>query len=181
MVEVNELLGRRTLIVGEAGSGKTKLLSEIVETLRNMGYGGEVTVIDLAPPKMGRVGGSLDEYIDVGGLNYLKPSLVYAPRRQACNPDDLLRYVNHNLQQARGLFRRYLEKPTRILAVNDLTIHLQGGEVDEVKEIINKAETFIATAYKGEALQEDYGTGVTKAEREKLGEVTKLMHRIIQL
>ncbi len=181
MITANEILGKRTIIIGDVGAGKTKLLAEMIEQLNNMGYGGEITVIDLAPPRMGKIGGTIDEYINVDAIRFLKPELVYAPRTQACNPDDVRRYVNHNLQQARILFKRYLSEPTRILAINDLTIHLQGGEVYEVVELINKAETFIATAYKGETLQEDYGTGITKTEREKLDELTKLMDKIIQL
>jgi len=181
MISPDKLLGRHVIILGDVGKGKTKLLAELIENLIQKGYGKDITVIDLAPPRIGKIGGTIDEYLDVNRINYLKPKLVYAPRTQACNPDDVMKYVSHNLQQARNLFRKYLEAPTKILAVNDITIHLQGGEVEEILELIDKTETFVATAYKGDTLREDYGTGITKTEQQKLNQLTKYMDTVIQL
>ena len=54
------LLGKRTLIIGEVGSGKTALTAKIVLDLIAMGLGNEITVIDMAPEKI----------FDIGAVSY---------------------------------------------------------------------------------------------------------------
>jgi len=164
-VELREVLGRKTLIIGEAGAGKSRMLVDILNTLRHNGYASQVTVIDLAPPKLGNIGGPLTLHTNVDDIRYLRPEHVYAPRLQACNADDLRRYVEHNVSQARLLFDVYLRETSSVLMMNDLTIFLHGGTLQELLDVIGRAGTFVGTAYYGTALTEDYGTSLTARER----------------
>ena len=58
-INIEELLGKRTIIIGEAGAGKTKLLAEILEELVEKNYGDAIVLIDLAPDRIGNIGGKL--------------------------------------------------------------------------------------------------------------------------
>jgi hypothetical protein len=67
------------------------------------------------------------------------------------------------------------DQPTKHLAINDLTIYLHGADVDELEKYIAPAETFIATAYYGHRLDQDYGTDLSRLERLR---VEKLLRRV---
>lgn len=174
-IEARELLGRRTIIYGEAGSGKTRLLARLLEELKQLVGDRDITVIDLAPGGVAGVGRALTDFMELGGVRYLRPSRVYAPRLMACNADDLHRYVRHNVEEANILLRAYVDQPTKHLAINDLTIYLHGADVDELEKYIAPAETFIATAYYGHRLDQDYGTDLSRLERMR---VEKLLRRV---
>ncbi len=173
MVEAGKLLNKRTIIYGEAGSGKTKLLAKLLKEFSNILSPSEITIIDLAPPKIGGIGGPLTQYIDVKGFVYLRPEYVYAPRLMSCNAEELRRYVSINVELGRKCFQIYLTNPTKLLAVNDVTIFLHGADVEELMEFVAKANTFIATAYYGEKLMQDFGTGLSSKERESVERLLK--------
>lgn len=176
-----ELVGKKTVIVGEAGAGKTKLLAEFLREFLRLFGRCKITVIDLAPEKIAGIGGPLNIHLDLSGFHYLRPGLVYAPRLMACNAEDVLRYAKHNAEQARKLFEIYLQGPTEVLAVNDLTIYLHAGEVEEIIDIARRANTFVATAYQGERLSEDFGTGISMRERQKLEKFLEHVDNVIRL
>ena len=112
---------------------------------------------------------------------YIKPEKIYAPRLQAKTKEETIRYAEHNLRESRKLLNQYKQNPKPILAINDITIHTHMGEAEEIIETMEKAETFIATAYKGKTLQENHGTGITKREEEQLNKLIKHIDKIIQL
>jgi len=179
--DAESLIGRKTVIVGDVGAGKTRLLTEILTHFREKGLTTQITVVDLAPPKMGRVGGPITEYVSAEGLRYLRPTRIYAPRLQACNSDDVLRYVSHNVTPSRVLLEQFTSAPTKILMINDLTIFLHGSTLEELLNVLEKAETFVGTAYYGMTLDEDYGTGISAKERRLVEEMLRLMDRTIRL
>ncbi|MGQ9479576.1 MAG: helicase HerA domain-containing protein [Thermoproteota archaeon] len=159
---VEEIIGRRTVIYGEVGSGKTRLLQNLIVRLVEAGFSGKVTVIDTAPSRINGVGGPISI---CPGVRYLRPQVVFAPRLQSQSAEQVLRYVKINVERIRPLLVEYLRDPTPVLAINDLTIFLQGGDLEELLNVINHAETFIGTAYYGRSLDEDYGSGVSERER----------------
>ncbi len=173
MAEAAKLLNKRTIIYGEAGSGKTRLLAKLLKEFSNILGPSKITIIDLAPPKVGDIGGPLTQYIDVKGFIYLRPEYVYAPRLMACNSEELRRYVSNNVERGRKCFQTYLMDPTELLAVNDITIFLHGADVEELMEYVAMANTFITTAYYGEKLMQDYGTGLSSKERESVEKLLK--------
>ena len=170
---LGDILGRRTLIYGDVGVGKSQLLAEIIGQLMEKGYGEEITVVDMAPKKIGKAGGEITMYLDVVGLRYLRPSHIYAPRLQACNPDDLGRYVKANVESLDKLLEKYKIAPTRVLAVNDVSIYLQGRTAAQLIEVLKLSETFIGSCYYGHSLDEDYGTGVSAWERRQVEELIR--------
>ncbi|MEM1949882.1 MAG: hypothetical protein QXY50_05385 [Candidatus Caldarchaeum sp.] len=73
-MEVDKFLRRRTVIYGEAGSGKTRLLAHLLSRLKAVLNPLDITVVDIAPEKVGEVGGPLTMYADMSGIRYLRPA-----------------------------------------------------------------------------------------------------------
>ncbi len=181
ILSMDDLLGKRVLIYGEVGVGKTRLLAELVTAVVHAGYGGEITIIDMAPHKIMGAGGKLTEYMSVVGLRYFSPEYVYAPRLQACNADDVRRYVESNVRRLEELLKAYNSIPSRILVINDLSIYLQGRSAEELFSFIEKAWTFLGTSYYGSRLDEDYGSGVSKWERMQVEKLIQWVDRAVML
>jgi hypothetical protein len=177
----DKLLGRRVLICGEVGVGKTRLLTSFLSFLVERGLKDEVTVIDLAP-EYGGVGRSMESYYPmVRELRYLRPSRVYPPRLLGRDAHEVLHYAEMNLIEARRLLEDYARRFTRILLINDLTIYLHVGDPDDILHLFDLCETFAATAYEGASLEDDKGSGVTIRERHGLLRIKEYMDFIINL
>jgi len=182
MLKAADVIGKKTMIYGEAGSGKTKLLADLITELTSLTDPAEITIIDLAPERVGEFGGPITQYISLDSrIRYLRPGFVYAPRLMACNPDDLLRYVNHNYLEGLKCFDVYALKPTKVLAVNDVTVFLHKASVEELMRYVKLAETFLATAYYGEKLSEDMGTGISRAEKEAVERLMTAFEIVVRL
>lgn len=179
---LEELLGRKTLIVGEAGRGKTLMLVKIAEELRDRGLVERATIVDMAPIKMRGVGGRMIDYAGwLSSARYLAPLLVYPPRLLGTTSEDVLRYASLNASRITRLLGRYLGDPTPILVVNDLTIYLHAGDESLLERCISLSETFIASAYRGSLLADDKGTGITTRERSLLDSLIERMDRVISI
>ncbi len=176
------VLGRKLLVVGEVGSGKTRLTAEILEGLIDAGYGECVTVVDMAPPRMpGGIGGRLSECVaQLDRIRYLAPPVVYPPRMAARSPEELLWMARRNAEAIEALLNAYLEDPSEILVMNDLSLYLHAGDVGVLLECIRVCRTLVANAYYGRRLAEDLGTGISARERRLVellvGEVDLVLH-----
>jgi len=181
-----ELLGRKTLIVGDVGSGKTKMAVELLSEAVRLGYGPQITVIDMAPAttivKGRKVGGKMIELTDAAReVRYLAPERVETPRLSAETPEQLLRLVQLNKSRVDEAIEAYLKKPTKILFVNDISIYFQSGSAEPVLKAAKKAQTFIANGYYGQYLAHDQGTGVSEVERRLMDHLAKHMDEVIRL
>ena len=174
-------IGRKTIIVGEIGSGKTLLLSRFLDQLVRSGLKDRVTVIEMAP-NMGGVGGTVENYTrNVTCVKYLKPWRIIPPRTMGRNRDEVIRYARLNMLALKPLIEEYLRNPTEILLINDLTIYLHAGEVEDIIQLINISNTFTATAYEGEKLADDKGSGITDKERRSLDRLKELVDEVLRL
>ncbi|MEM3398745.1 MAG: hypothetical protein QW724_04495 [Nitrososphaerota archaeon] len=166
---MKEFLGKKTLLVGDVGSGKTSFLAEFLKYLIENNYSDDVTVIDIAPARIQGIGGAIRDYTDyVSRIRYLRSERIWAPRLIGKNREEVLRYAEENRTNIEPLINVYLSNPSRILLMNDLTIYLHAGDVERVLELMNTAETFMATAYEGIRLEEDKNSGITERERRLL-------------
>ncbi|OYT67749.1 MAG: hypothetical protein B6U65_02240 [Candidatus Wolframiiraptor sp. EX4484-121] len=175
------LVGRKTIIVGEIGSGKTLLLSRFLDELVRSGLKDKITVIEMAP-NMGEVGGTVENYTrNVTFVKYLKPWRIIPPRTMGKDREEVIRYARLNMLALKPLIEEYLRNPTEILLINDLTIYLHAGEVEDVIQLINISKTFTATAYEGERLADDKGSGITDRERRSLDRLKGLVDDVLKL
>jgi len=185
-LSVNEILGRKVLIVGDVGTGKTALTVQIFEKLIDLGLENDITIIDMAPKTFfisgKRVGGKLDEYTDlVKKVKYLAPSVVYAPRLTSKSSQELLYLVKENVKNLDPLIDEYIRNPTKILIINDLSIYFHAGDLSKILQCLSKAETFLANSYYGKTLKNDFNTGVSYRERNLVKKMMRYMDRVIML
>lgn len=175
------LSGKKCLILGEAGSGKTRLLERLLEEAVQEGLGPQVTLIDMAPE--GRIIGGLKVGGRVkagGGVRRFAPDRVFAPRLEGRDKGEVLRLAGLNARSLEPLLRRYLDSPTPILFVNDLTMYLHGGDPGVLERAISASRTFIGTAYKGSSF-DDRGSGLNALERSRLERLIPLFDVVIDL
>ncbi|MEM4676263.1 MAG: hypothetical protein QXM12_08250, partial [Nitrososphaerota archaeon] len=72
ILKLEDVLGKKVLIAGEAGTGKTMLLVKLLEEANAQSISDAVTLIDLAPKKIGEFGGRVVDYLrQIGGIRLL--------------------------------------------------------------------------------------------------------------
>jgi len=181
-VRARDVLGRRVLIVGESGTGKTALLARLLEELVEEGLAEGVTLIEMAPPRVGRFGGRVSDYTGaVSRVRYLFSERVYTPRLSGRTAQEVEELARRNAELLRPLLLRYIESPTPILLINDVTMYLHAGEPELLLRALSLSETFVGTAYEGRLLEDDKGSGVTRREREGLELLKRAVDLVVRL
>jgi DNA replication protein DnaC len=180
-LNINNILRKRTLIVGDIGSGKTKLTAQIVKNLIDKGFSSEITVIDMAPQRKGIIGGKISEYIDIKTIRYLNAENVQGPRITAKTTEELFTIAENNKRIIEPLLNHYLNNPTEILVINDLTLYLHKGSPIKIIQCITKSKTFVGNAYQGTKLSRNDSKEFDKIESDKLLEIIKIIDYIIKL
>lgn len=178
--------GRRTLIVGETGSGKTRLVASLLSEAIQKVPADDVSVLDFAPPQIRfdslKAGGRIA--VSLPGIRchaYRSSDSIRAPRLEGHDAHEVRMLAEHNASITSGFIRSYLSSPTPLLFINDVTIHLHAGDVRTLLEAIGKSRTFVGSAYSGSALEPDHGSGLSKRERELLRRVGRAVDTIIDL
>ncbi|MEM2910262.1 MAG: hypothetical protein QXO01_04265 [Nitrososphaerota archaeon] len=181
-LKLKDVLGKKVLIAGEAGTGKTMLLVRLLEEVNAQGLSHEATLIDLAPKKLGEFGGKVTDYLhQVSGIRLLMPVNVYAPRLSGKTKEEVLLLAEKNRETIEPLLKEFLSKPTRMLFVNDLTIYIHVGDPSLLEKCIEASETFVGTVYYGTKLQDDKGSGITVRERTLTEKIMEKVDRVIFL
>lgn len=180
------LVGRKVLIVGEVGTGKSSLTLKLIRQAIELSKVKEITVIDMAPSVAAfgerRIGGRLDGISNLmKEVVYLAPAGITAPRHSARTPEELLQYVLRNKQLIDSAIRTYKEKLTSILFINDVSIYLQSGDLSSILELANLSRTFVANGYYGTSLARDFDTGISKLERSMMNRLRQSMDMVINL
>jgi GTPase SAR1 family protein len=177
-----EIFGKKVLILGEAGSGKTMLAAQLIQELMDLVNPEKISVIDLAPKRVGEFGGKLTDYLSISGkVKYYSPKRVYTPRLSGKSPKQILRYAELNKRNMQPLFNEFIRNATDILVINDITLYLHSGELETILECVKLAKTFLATAYYGSKLAEDLGTGISLRERRLTDRLAAFMDLVVKI
>ncbi|MCS7385317.1 MAG: hypothetical protein NDF55_01060 [archaeon GB-1867-005] len=184
-LSVAELLGRRTLIIGDVGKGKTSLTLQIVMKLLKLGYSEEVTVLDFAPNKIliegVQVGGKLADFgLSLSGVRYYTDDIA-APRLTSKSRDEVIRLASLNRVKCHHLLQKFQANPTSILVINDVTLYFQVGDLGLLPQALSVAETFVANGYFGKTLKEDLGSGISRNERLMMMKLIELADYVVDL
>jgi len=179
----SELRGKKTLIVGEVGTGKTaltrRLLFEAVDQVNDI-----ITVLDFAPLAQ-KVKG-----IDVGGylledsnpkVKYLCSRFIKTPRLSAKDSYEVIRLANYNRKITDSLINKFLDSPTDTLFINDISIHLQQGKLQLLLNAIKKSSTVVANGYMGTTLTPDHGSGISRRENSLMRKLAVEIDKMIKL
>lgn len=142
-----DLESYRTLILGEVGTGKTKLTQKLLneaETLHN-----DIAVIDMAPVYRKGIGGKL---IPADTTAYYTADIV-TPRLTGKTAKETEQLAVLNKNRIEDLFNQYVPKP--VLFMNDVSIYLQRGTVSMLLSVLSSSKTCIMNGYFGTSLGED--------------------------
>lgn len=180
-----DLIGKKILIVGEVGSGKTRLTARLLDEAAAIGLSSDITVIDMAPTvktKSIRVGGLLAEYSsDANSTRTLRPRRVHAPRLEGSNREEMLQMAKKNARAIGRLLEEYLKEPSKILFINDVTLFLHAGSLNKLASTLRASETCVVNGYKGKVLKGDKGSGISKSESEGLSRLMKMVDMVVDL
>lgn len=174
MISIKELVGRRTLILGELKAGKTRLTAKFLEELACL-FPGEVAVLDLAPSLVHGVGGKLEIPRGIE-IEYLSTP-VQAPHFME-GPEGVLEEANRNRDAIEALFEEYSRSPKMVLIINDVSSYLQLGSVERLLSIMEKAETVLMNGYYGPPFS---GCPLAEGERERMEELADFCNRVIHI
>jgi energy-coupling factor transporter ATP-binding protein EcfA2 len=181
-LRATDIHGQRTLILGESGSGKTRLAAKVVEQLMTVEKPDRITIIDFAPERTEHIGGKLTDYITVNsGVRYLTPKQVRAPRLTGASQEQVLRLARLNRKLMEPLLNEFIQKWTEVLIINDITLYLHAGKLERILQCVRLADTFLGTAYYGSKLAEDLGTGISLREKGLTDELAAFMDRVIRI
>jgi len=180
-----EFLNKKSLILGEVKSGKTKFTAELFKEAVKLGYGFKIAIIDLAPKtkifNKEFIGLPLTEYTNINStVVYLKPK-VKAPRIEGKNKEDILKIAEENAIAIEKAFKKFLESNREILFINDVSIYLHKGELNKLFSILNKAKTAILNGYYGKFFNNDLGSGISLREKCLMMELAKSMDMLIEM
>ncbi|MEM2906403.1 MAG: hypothetical protein QW057_04645 [Candidatus Bathyarchaeia archaeon] len=183
-VSFKDLIGKKTLILGDVGVGKTQLTRRLLAEAVEQGHSREITVIEMAPEAMTVKG------LTVGGrllnpkaspVRLLEGRDIKAPRLSARNGREVLELAERNAAETRRLLEEFLREPTRVLFVNDLSIYLHRGDLEYLWRALQRAETVVANAYRGDKLKNDLDTGLSDRERQLVDTLEARMDVVLYL
>jgi hypothetical protein len=183
----DEIIGRKLLIVGDVGSGKTALTARLLTEALAIFSPNDITVIDMAPRrrefKGAIVGGRLIDFMNAPtGVRILMPTpSPVAPRIEGLTAGDVLRFAQSNHQFIDRVLEKYSADPTPILFMNDVSMYLQMGELGNLLNVIGFAKTVVMNSYHGIALQDDRGSGVSQHERDGLALLKRAVDQVMTL
>ena len=133
---IHKFLGRKTLIVGDVNSGKTRYSLQILNAFLESG------MTDIAgkmiPPES-------------PGILYFSAD-ISAPRLTGRDKEEILNLARRNACTIERLLDAYLVQPRDILFINDITLYLHAGSIEKILTVIGLSSTAVINAYYGSTL-----------------------------
>jgi len=168
-INIGRVLGRKILILGDVGSGKTRLTAQILDSLLEKISVNDITVVDMSPTTVTGIGGRLSSYTSNAlKVRYLAPEVVRAPRIEGKNRDEVISLAEFNKKVIAPLLHEFIRRPTSILFINDLSIYLHVGDVEMIIKCLELSDTVVANSYYGNALFNDKGSNISVREKKMI-------------
>ena len=181
-------LGEKVLLYGETHTKKTYYTSKFVKFLleKKKYRPNKITILDFAPElqkiKGLEIGGKIKDYYEKSlKCNYLTISgKIIPPRLTAENKRELQRIAKQNYNKTSAALKRYKDAPTKIVIMNDISIHLHIGDPMEILEVIDQSKTFFGNSYYGTSISNDFSRDFSLREKERVeilaNKITKSYH-----
>ncbi len=189
---IEELVRRKTLLLGETNSGKSRFtFNFLCHLLEQKSYNPtDISILEFAPTRLRTnqmvIGGTLQEILQESNslskslLNALKsvhwidresidshaqviPKILTA-RYSARSTQDVLKACCTNFAITQNQLLHFSRNPTKVLIVNDVSIYLHLGGVTLLKKVLAFPETSLLNAYYGRSLLEDRGSYISRRE-----------------
>ncbi len=177
-----EILSKKVLILGETGSGKTRQAAKLLTEFMTLIKLEKITIIDLAPQRAGEIGGKITDYLKIPSeVKYLSPKNVYTPRLAGKSPEQILRYAELNRKNMEPLLKEFVRNASEVLVLNDVTLYLHLGELENVLKCVRLANTVLVTAYYGSKLDNDLRTEISLRERKLTEKLASFMDLVVKI
>jgi hypothetical protein len=168
--------GRRTLVIGDVNTGKTRFTETILARWIAQDRSHEIVVLDLAPETQETIGGRL--HLPAGFQGVLLATTITAPRLSGRDEEEADLLAHTNADAIDRLFQDPRLANGSILVINDVTLYLQAGNYDDLWAIIQPVETVLINAYYGDSFP-DYR--LSRQERRLTELLIKDCHQVIRL
>jgi hypothetical protein len=204
----SELIGQRTLLLGEPSTGKTTYSFQFLCFLliRENVIPSEISVIDFAPPRISighySIGGTFREiFLNLSGETRIPTTLLKGvrwldqkymeitkanvpnqfamPRHDASSAEDVLKACCDNYKIAAKQLLNFLDYPTDYLIINDLGIFLHVGGFALLKRALFCTRTALLNAYFGRTLMQDCGSNISSREKRLLQLLSKTLSTFV--
>lgn len=146
---IQEFLGKKSIIVGEVNTGKTRFTARILERFFEDGIR-DLAVIDMAPLNVKGIGGKMGAHLRRSAEYYTAE--IMAPRLAGKTIDEVQLLAARNAGLIDGIFVEYLKKPGDVLFINDVSIYLQAGDLEKLLTYLKTTPTIIMNGYYGSSL-----------------------------
>ncbi|MBC2735056.1 MAG: hypothetical protein HF981_11930 [Desulfobacteraceae bacterium] len=168
--------GRRTLVIGDVNTGKTRLTEKVMTRWVAQGRSHEIAVLDLAPETQETIGGRI--HLPAGFQGVLLATTISAPRLSGRDEEEADLLAQTNAAAIEPLFKNPRLANCSILVINDVTLYLQAGNYDCLWAAIQPVETVLINAYYGDSFP-DYR--LSRQERRLTELLIKDCHQVIRL
>ena len=168
--------GRRTLVIGDVNTGKTRLTEKVMTRWVAQGRSHEIVVLDLAPETQETIGGRI--HLPAGFQGVLLATTIAAPRLSGRDEEEADLLAQTNADAIEPLFQDPRLANGSILVINDVTLYLQAGNYDDLWAVIQPVETVLINAYYGDSFP-DYR--LSRQERRLTELLIKDCHQVIRL
>jgi len=168
-----EFIGHQTFLYGETNTKKTYYTAKFVQFLIESKHldPKEISILDFAPPEdiinSIKIGGKIKDFYkdSIKCNNFSFEGEIIPPRLKAKNIKEL--YVNacKNFKKTYAILKLFIENPTKILIVNDISIYLHIGNKNLLLEAIEKSNTFFGNSYYGSSIKSDFTTIFSRREK----------------
>ncbi|MBY9013902.1 MAG: hypothetical protein KGD70_16145 [Candidatus Lokiarchaeota archaeon] len=174
--DLSVLDGKKTLIYGEANTGKTFYTANFVQYLlenKKFDYN-EISILDFAPKltyfKNLKIGGRIQDYYEdclkCNIINFVGD--IIPPRLKAKNKSEMYSNICNNFKKIHETIEKYNNNPTSVLIINDISLFLHLGSNKYLINTINKSNTFFGNAYYGTSISSKFSKLLSIIEKKKV-------------
>ena len=181
--DLNNLIGKKTLIYGETNTGKTFYTAKFIQFLLEIKKINpkDISILDFAP-KLAyfnnlKIGGRIQDYYEncviCNNINF--KGEIIPPRLKAKNKKEIYDHMCHNFNKIYEIMEIYNTSPTSVLIINDISLFLHLGGNKYLINTINKSDTFFGNSYYGSSISSKFSKQVSIREKRKVENLIKIV------
>ncbi|MBY9021208.1 MAG: hypothetical protein KGD67_09130 [Candidatus Lokiarchaeota archaeon] len=175
-IDLNILVGKKTLIYGETNTGKTFFTAKFIKYLLEIKNFNpkDISILDFAP-KLAyfnnlKIGGRIQDYyensVKCNNINF--EGEIIPPRLKANNKKEIYNNLCHNFNKIYEILEIYNSSPTPALIINDISLYLHLGSNKYLINTISKPNTFFGNSYYGSSINSKFSKLISIKEKRKV-------------
>ena len=175
-LDFKNYVGHQTLLYGETNTGKTYYTAKFIDFLldSNLFDPNEISILDFAPKFLDvdgmKIGGKILDFSKKSvECNYLRLNEeIIPPRLKSNNKQELFQNICHNYKITTQMLELYNKQQTKVLIMNDISIHLHLGDKKFLLNTINNSQTFFGNSYYGIKIKKSFSTLLSLKEKKRV-------------